>query len=302
VTTFTEWLFHFPFVQYAEQIVEPPPQVMSEQEFFWLLARKLGIQLELKNIPFGADFSQLPMGLKIDMESMPDRDTLIAWLVSSGPVDFATLRAHPHGYSLKIDKTIRAPEADDGARLDLCPPDVFDEICAVDAFVDGEGRPSRAYLLTSRRILESFNSSFHGHPLTVRRHGTNRLNLHPDDMAAIGAQEDEAVRISSDQGEIIGYVRGDNTMKPGVVSMSHCWGSPLEPDPLGLRGGHTGQLISLHEHIQSINRMPRQSGVPVDLQPLGFTHEEAQQRVAGVAPNEGPWVGQVVGGGVGASR
>jgi len=288
VTTFTEWLFHFPYAQYAEQIVEPPPQVMGEQEFFWLLAKKLGVQLELKNIPFGADFAQLPPGLKVDMETMPSRDELIAWLVSSSPVDFETLRAHPHGYAMEIEKTIRAPEADDGARLDLCPPDLFDEICAVNALVDGVGRPGRGYLLTSRRILESFNSSFHSHPLTVRRHGTNRLHIHPDDMTALGAQDDGAVRITSDHGEIVGYVRPDPTMKRGVISMTHCWGSPADLDPLGLRGAHTGRLVSMHAHIQSVNRMPRQSGVPVDLEPLGFTLDEAQDgRVAMSAVSQG---------------
>lgn len=277
VTTFTEWLFHFPYVQYAEQIVEPPAQAMGEDEFFWLLAKKLGVQLELKNVPFGADFAALPPGLKVDIETMPSRDELIAWLLSASPVDLETLRAHPHGYTMEIEKTIRAPETDDGARLDLCPPDLFEEICAVDAYVDGVGSSERGYLLTVRRILESFNSSFHGHPLTLRRHGTNRLHIHPDDLSAVGAREDEAVRITSDHGEIVGYVRADPTMKPGVVSMTHCWGSPTDPDPLGLRGAHTGRLVSLHADIQSINRMPRQSGVPVDLAPLGFTLEEAQE-------------------------
>lgn len=279
VTTFTEWLFHFPFVQYAQQIVEPPPQTMSEQEFFWLLAKKLGAQLELKNIPFGADIAMLPPGLRIDMETMPDRDALIAWLVSASPVSFDELKRSPHGVARVIGKRIRAPERDDGNRLDLCPPDVAREIAAVDGFVAGEGRPRRGFLLTARRIVESFNSSFHGNGVTRRRHGTNRLNMHPDDMAAIGIGADEGVRIQSDDGAIIGYVRQDPTMKPGVVSMTHCWGSVTRPDPLGLSGGHTGSLISLHKQVQSINRMPRQSGIPVDIAPLGFTLSEARTRI-----------------------
>src|SRR5690606_2353541 len=35
ISTFTEWLFHFPFVQYAQQIVAPPPQTIGEDEFAW---------------------------------------------------------------------------------------------------------------------------------------------------------------------------------------------------------------------------------------------------------------------------
>ncbi|MBA2933837.1 molybdopterin-dependent oxidoreductase [Sphingomonas sp. CGMCC 1.13654] len=278
VTTFTEWLFHFPFVQYAQQIVEPPPQTMGEDEFFWLLAKRLGVQLELKNIPFGADIAMLPPGLKIDMETMPSRDSLIAWLVSSSPVSFEELKRSPHGVVRTIEKTIRAPEQDDGNRLDLCPSDVVEEIAAVDAFVAGEGRPARAFLLTSRRIVESFNSSFQGNVLTRRRHGTNRLNMHPDDMAMLRIGAEEGVCIESDDGAIIGYVRPDATMKPGVVSMAHCWGTVTRADPLGLRGGHTGSLVSLHKQVQSINRMPRQSGIPVDIAPLGLTLWEARAR------------------------
>ncbi len=90
--------------------------------------------------------------------------------------------------------------------------------------------------------------------------------------------EEEAVRIRSDDGEIIGYAKSDPSMRPGVVSMSHCWGTSADADPLNLKGAHTGILISLQSELQSINRMPRQSGIPVDLEPLGFTLTEARQR------------------------
>lgn len=280
VTTFNEWLFHFPFVQYAQQIVEPPPQTMGEQEFFWLLAKKLGIQLELKNIPFGADFAMLPPGLKVDMDTMPSRDTLIEWLLSETPVSLDMLRAHPHGFTVEKTQILQAPETDDGARLDLCPDDLAAEIAAVDRFVGGHGVPKRPYLLTARRIVESFNSSFHGNDITRRRHGTNRLNIHPRDMEAMDLADDAGVRVTSDDGQIVAYVRGDATMQPGVVSMTHCWGTVTRADPLGLRGAHSGSLISMHDHIQSINRMPRQSGIPVDIVPLGFDLADAEAGLA----------------------
>jgi anaerobic selenocysteine-containing dehydrogenase len=283
VTTFTEWLFHFPFVQYAQQIVEPPPQVMGEQEFFWLLAKELGVQLELKNIPFGADFAALPPGLKVDMETMPSRDAMIEWLLSKTPVSLDQLRAEPHGLSIEKHQILQAPETDDGARLDLCPADLAAEIGAVERFMAGDGAPQRGYLLSARRIVESFNSSFHGNEITQRRHGTNRLNIHPQDMAALGIANDAAVRVTSDDGAVVAYVRGDATMRPGVVSMAHSWGTVTRPDPLGLRGAHTGTLISMHDHIQTVNRMPRQSGIPVDIAPLGFSLAEAQAGTATVA-------------------
>jgi hypothetical protein len=65
--------------------------------------------------------------------------------------------------------------------------------------------------------------------------------------------------------------------------MSHCWGTSAEADPLNLNGAHTGILISLQSDLQSINRMPRQSGIPVDLEPLGFTLTEARERTLAAA-------------------
>jgi anaerobic selenocysteine-containing dehydrogenase len=281
VTTFTEMVFHFPFIQYTPPVVTPPPGVIGEQEFFWLLAKRLEIPLVLKNLPFGMDFDDVPGGLPIDMNAPPARDDLIAWLVDQTAVPFEVLKAHPHGYRLTTDKTLRPPERDDGARLDLCPPDVFAEIGDVAAGLDGERGAGVPFVLTARRILESFNSSFHGHAQTQRRHGTNRLYVNPADLKRVGATDDDAVRIRSDHGEVIGYVRADPTMRPGVVSMSHGWGANAQPDPWYLRGAHTGRLISMQSDIQPINRMPRQSGVPVQIEKLSFTLQEAR---AGTAP------------------
>ncbi|MET0984556.1 MAG: molybdopterin-dependent oxidoreductase [Steroidobacteraceae bacterium] len=273
-TTFNEMVFHVPFIQYTPRAKAPPPGTMGEDEFFWLLAKHLGISLTLKNLPFGADFDDVPGGLPIDMETFPDRDQLIAWLVNQTSVPFDVVKAHPHGYQPTIDKTLQAPARDTGARLDLCPPDVAQEIGQV-AHRLSKQQPFE-YLLTSRRLLESFNSSFQGHANTQRRYGTNRLHIHPNDLAAIGAAEDQALRIRSEHGEVIGYARGDASMRPGAVSMSHCWGSGSQDDPLFLRGAHTGRLISMQTDIQTINRMPLQSGVRVRLEKLGFTLQEAK--------------------------
>lgn len=274
VTTFTEWLFHRPFIQYGEQVMEPPPQVIGEQEFFWLLAKELGLQLELKNIPFGADFKDLPPGLLVNMDVMPSRDELIEWLVTATPFTLDEIRKHPHGLApdRKI-KRLKAPVEDDGVRLDVCPPDVRDEIDAVNKDLDAE--PQRPFLLSVRRIVESYNSSFHGNAITKRRHGTNRLYMHPADLASISASDDDGVRITSSAGSVIGYLKADPTMKPGVVSMTHCWGALTTSDKYGLRGAHTGTLVSMRD-VQSINRMPTQSGIFVDIQPLGLSLEEAR--------------------------
>ena len=276
VTTFTEMCFHFPFIQYTAPATETPPQVMGEQEFFWNLAKRLGVKLKLKNIPFGMDFDAIPGGLEIDMETMPARDDMIAWLVGETVVDFEALKAHPHGMRLNIEAVLEKAPEDSGARLDLCPPDVADEIAAV-AAREPVVTPG-VFQLTSRRFVEAFNSSFLGNEITLRRRETNKLHVHPDDLALVGAGADDAVEVASAHGKVIAYVSPDKSMKRGVVSMAHCWGSGSQADPYALRGAHTGRLISMTEGVQSINRMPLQSGIAVTLKPLGFSLPEARER------------------------
>lgn len=278
-TTFSEMVFHFPFIQYAPQAKEPPPQTIGEDEFAWLLAKKLGVQLVLRYLPFGVDFGAVPGGLPVDMEAdtPPDRGTLLAWLVNQTPVPFDVLKQYPHGYRFDIEKTLGEAQVDNGARLDLCPPDVREEIAAVAAAL--ERSHMLPFMLTARRLRESFNSAFHEHETTIKRHGTNRLHMHPDDAAQFGAVNDDAMRVQSAHGELIGYLKCDPTMRRGLVSMNHCWGAPMnQPDPWFLRGAHTGRLISMQTELQTINRMPLQSGVPVAIEKLEFNFEQALQR------------------------
>jgi hypothetical protein len=59
--------------------------------------------------------------------------------------------------------------------------------------------------------------------------------------------------------------------------MNHNWGAPAtQPDPLFLQGAHAGRLVSMRQDLQSVNRMPLQTGLPVTVEPLGFDLEQAR--------------------------
>jgi anaerobic selenocysteine-containing dehydrogenase len=276
-TTFTDYCYPWPFAQYTAAAKPAPPQTLGEWELFWALGRRLGLPLTLKHAQFGMDYDAAPGGLALDMEVKPTREALIGWLADQTVVPFATLKAHPHGFLGPMPGTaLKTPAEDDGVRLDICPPDVAAEIAQVAA--RPEPPPSEdEYLLSVRRIVETFNTMFQGARATQSRHGVNRLYVHPDDLARLGATADEAVEIRSRHGAIVGYARPDPSMKPGVVSMTHGWGGAPGADPLGLHGAHTGRLVSLDTDLQTINRMPKQTGVRVRLKPLGFDLEQASR-------------------------
>ncbi|MDB5584146.1 MAG: hypothetical protein JWR80_9322 [Bradyrhizobium sp.] len=279
VTTFTDMLFPWPFIQYVPPAKPAPEGTIGEWEFFWRLCKRMGIPLILKHAPFGSTYADAPGGIVIDMETMPSREDLIRQLVNQTCVTFDELLAHPHGMMVDLpEMRLQAPEADDGARLDLCPPDVAMEIASfVPPSSPGEGQ----FLFSVRRIVESFNTCFHENSLTKRRMKTNWLYMNPEDMAAMGLTDSDAVRMTSRHGEVTAYVRTDGTMKPGVVSMTHGRGSVHADDPNALKGSNVGWLISLENELQPINRMPRMSAFEVQISSLSFNLAQAQMEAEG---------------------
>ncbi|MDB5969994.1 MAG: hypothetical protein JWQ90_2444 [Hydrocarboniphaga sp.] len=276
LTAFNDMVFFKPFAQYTPAILSAPEGVMEESYFFWGLAKRLGVQLTFKNAIFGMDYSAIPGGIKLDEQTPPSREGLLAWLCQQTPVSLDELKTHPRGFEPKLPTMIlEPPAAEDTARLDLCPADVAGEISDCLAVA---AQSAKSYRLSSRRLVESFNGMFRLNERNLGRKVPNYLYVNPEDMSREDLGEGDAVEIIGDRGQIVGYVRSDSTMRPGVVSMAHCWGA-LDPaaDPFGRLGGHTSRLVSLDDDLQTINRMPRQSGIPVDLRKMPGLPEWADQ-------------------------
>jgi anaerobic selenocysteine-containing dehydrogenase len=134
---------------------------------------------------------------------------------------------------------------------------------------DGQGK-AFTHLLASRRLRDAMNSMVSGSDYLARRVPFNPAFLHPDDIAALGLQSGDRVRIESGHGTIDGILRADPTLRPGVVQMSHAWGGL--PDEAGADyetdGSNVGLLISNETNIEPINAMARQSAIPVNILPV----------------------------------
>ena len=85
-------------------------------------------------------------------------------------------------------------------------------------------------------------------------------------MEADGLHEGDLLDIRSAHGKIVGVAASDDSVRRGVLSMAHLWGS-IDPqeDPDGTMGAHTGRLVSLASGAQTINHMPILTGIPVDI-------------------------------------
>lgn len=257
----TDWVVT-PYMHYADPVVQPPPGTLTEWKFFNGLANRLGYTLRVA--PFGIG-TKLKIGAGTVLTTDRDWETsdLLDLTLADVGLSVAELREYPNGYLLHHPPVpVRAPDEDDGARLDMCPPDVSAELSEVAAKL-WDTSP-RKYRLICRRVTELMNSEFKDSERVVRRFaGGAPLYMHPDDMAEDGLEPGMLVRIEGEHGKIPARVRPDKTIRRGVVSMPHNWNGVPDAAPAS---AHNSWLVSMAlEHVAPIDAMPQQSSIPVDV-------------------------------------
>jgi len=115
------------------------------------------------------------------------------------------------------------------------------------------------------RRMRDVNGSIGMQTLDIRRRNPfNPLHMHPQGMERMNLGAHDTVRISSADGSIAAVVRPDDTLREGVVSMSHNWGSLANDEKsYETQGASTNLLISTTNHFEALNAMPRMTGIPV---------------------------------------
>ncbi|HEX8604840.1 MAG TPA: nitrate reductase, partial [Pseudoduganella sp.] len=71
------------------------------------------------------------------------------------------------------------------------------------------------------------------------------------------------IDIVSEHGRLAAIAAADDTLRPGMVSMSHGWGPLPDGEGPAWPGANTGLLISTTRDCETINAMPRLSAIPV---------------------------------------
>ncbi len=248
-----------PYTQYTPALVDPPAgsELADEGYIAWALAKRMGVTLNY----FGTD---------LDMEVPPTDDDFLSILASRGNVPFEELKRVAVGGKIFADlPEVRvSPPGEKGGRFAVMPDDVAEEIRAFaatrgadDSAASGGDFPLR---LIPRRIREASNTSCRDFATARKRAPYNPLCAHPDDLARFGIGEGAECWLVSGNGRIPAIARGDETLKRGVVSMTHGYGglAGTEVD-YRQRGASTSLLISLESDCEPLQAMPRMSGVPV---------------------------------------
>jgi anaerobic selenocysteine-containing dehydrogenase len=262
ITASGDSMYPVPFVQYTAAIVPPPAGVIHDWEFFWGISARMKIPLTLKYWQYGLKYADMPGGLSLDMVHKPEANDMLRFLCSESAVDFETLQASPGGVRPADGASHVLPPPDEGGRLELCPPDVADELAQLAASVPDD---RFRYRLCCRRIAEAVNSAFRDSARARRRYPVNYLHMNPDDMLEAAIEQHQLVDIRSQVGSIRTLAQADERLRRGVVSMTHMFGPLTGSDPIAEGGANVGQLTSLTSDLQAINFMPRFSAIPVDI-------------------------------------
>lgn len=200
-----------PYVQYTPAVVPPGA---DRRDDWWILARiqqEMGVRTLLDDpepAPLAnADAAMREAGLSIErLKQLPCQTAVLPEAVPS------------HVFTIAV-------QHDDGL-IDCCPA-VFRRAyrTAEDILDELSGESADQLKLITRRTHYMLNSWLHNSPVLKQSlHQDNPLWMHPDDAARRNLAEGDEVRVSNRYGFVDATLAFDESLKPGVVAMTHGWG------------------------------------------------------------------------------
>jgi anaerobic selenocysteine-containing dehydrogenase len=250
-----------PYAQYTDALVDPPAgaHVVAQWEFLFLLAQRMGLQLEIypgygSLVPGGAATS-------LDMNRLPTDEELFDLVHAGSRVSWREVRAAGPGLWPETRRTIEPKDQGWEGRLHVGAEEVLSELAAV--IVPSTNDESFPLRLISRRMPNIMNTPTPARPPNTPPY--NWLNVHPDDLARFGLVSGGTAEIVSEQASVRCLVRSDATMRPGVVSMTHQFGGLPRSghDDVAQYGSSVAQLIGDDDVYDRFSGQPRMSNVPV---------------------------------------
>jgi len=189
------------------------------------------------------------------------------------PLEEIYKREGGHVYAVP-DVIVQPADPATAGRMDLFPAGLRDELEAAARDADNglRAKGEYPYLLISRRMKNTFNSTGPELSVLAAKGTTNPAYINPDDLATLGIEDGEIIAISSAWGRIPAVARSSPDIKRGVVSMAHCWGTAPDgtgEDKVREVGANTNRLIENLDHPEKYTGMARHSAIAVRLTKAG---------------------------------
>ncbi|WP_116364651.1 molybdopterin-containing oxidoreductase family protein [Parahaliea mediterranea] len=220
-----------PHVQYTDAVVPPSAE---RREEWWILG-KLAQAMGLPS-PFDAD-------------EAPDPFARLNSMLRHAGLDIAQLKTAPGQCALLPDHQTGRFFSDwlqrDSQRVDCCPP-LFDAAISQSSRIFNElaTEPADTLKLITLRTNHMLNSWFHNAPY-LKRSGflDNPLHINAEDAARLALAEGDEVTVQSAWGHLQARVHIDDSLRPGVVAMTHGWGH-RSANSLGVASRHPGANVN----------------------------------------------------------
>lgn len=254
--------FPAPYSNYTPAVLEPEGDLLAEWEVFAGVAARNGTPIELPGGPIPFEDGRVAPDV--------DDDTILDLVYARARMPLAEIRAARGVIHDARRVEVVEADPDDTGRFDVAPADVvaeLGEVAEAPAPALGDAYPFR---LVSRRMKHVVNSLGRELPVLAAVGTTNPAHLHPTDLAALGIEPGELVRIESPHGEVLAVAASGDDVRPGVVSMSHAWGGGSgATDHVRVAGAPTNRLVSAAVGFDPVTGMAVQSAIPVRVSRAG---------------------------------
>jgi anaerobic selenocysteine-containing dehydrogenase len=244
MTNFNDTFWDKPFHQISRPVVDAPGDATTEYDYLFGLAKRLGIPIHYA-------------GGEVDTSNPPDDIALLELLYPEGATKVAIgdIASHPRGKIYQEYAAVEVMPAMEGMedKLQFMPEGVMEEFELLKNS-ESQALEDDQYLLICRRNPHVYNSMCHEFPQAP---ADNPAWLHPDDMISAGLRQGQQVLVASAAGKVTARVEPDDTMRRGVVSMSHGFG--------GKSGSPVAQLLTTKGSTDRYTRMPQMTAIPVNI-------------------------------------
>ncbi|AQQ68150.1 hypothetical protein Mag101_11270 [Microbulbifer agarilyticus] len=256
LTVLTDIWYEQPYSHYTKSVVEAEGDVIEEWELFWQLGKRLGLSLNVNEQP-------------LDMVNKPSKYDILEKMTSGSRVPLEEIYGRDGGHVFDAPDVIVQP-ADPATKglLNLFPAGLDEELegAASDADRSVMEAQQHPYLLVSRRMKNTFNSTGPELSFLASKGTTNPAYMNPDDLTAMNIEDGEIIFIRSERGEIPGVVQSSPDIRKGVISMAHCWGGApggAGDDKVREIGANTNRLIHNLDNPAKYSGMAQQSAIAV---------------------------------------
>lgn len=250
-----------PWAQYAKPIMKPPEnsEVVDDWYIYWGIARRLGIPLMLN-------------GVALDMENTPSTEGILNAMTRDSIVPLEEIKKYASGKVFDIPTHYIQPARPEATgKFDIIPDDVKRELMEVRQEVVNHGCYESngqhfTHRLTVRRHRNVMNTVVGQLPSTRKKYPYNPAWMNSADMELYGFSSGTVVSLVSDHGSVHAIVEADETVRQGVVSISHGYACTSDESDAAKVGTSVNSLISSSRDLENITAMVRMSSIPVNIE------------------------------------